>query len=188
VARLLCRLLTKIKDAKGQTAKTAAFLDLYMMPVAIIRRLVPVEAGASTLARQRQSLADRLRIAHTGIEITRLWHAGQAAAADCRRRRRTSTPVTSPNAQRKRRIQKSVIARCHQGRYRRALRMIDRNPLLDLSVPENLSVYAFFTQIPPRLSLPLTLRGCRLRQSSVLMRSSPSCALWTATPQLVLTC
>jgi hypothetical protein len=100
---LLRKLLTNIKDAQGPAATTAAFLGFYMMPVAILRRLVSDEVGANSPARRRQSLADRLRLPHTVVKISRLWHAARAAAANCRRRRGTSTPVTSPKSQRKRR-------------------------------------------------------------------------------------
>jgi hypothetical protein len=138
VARLMRKLLCKLRDARDYEARRAAFLDIFMMPVAVLRRLLPGEAGANSPARQAQSLAERLRLAHTGIEMTPLWHAAQAAATDYRRRRGNSKPAPVHSAQRTRRIQKDVMELCRQGRYWRALRLLDRNPLLDLRVPENL--------------------------------------------------
>jgi hypothetical protein len=61
------KLFCKLRDARDDEAKRAAFLDLFMMPVAVLRRLLPGEAGANSPARQAQSLAERLRLAHTGI-------------------------------------------------------------------------------------------------------------------------
>jgi hypothetical protein len=109
-----------------------------MMPVAVLRRLLSGEAGANSPAHQAQSLAERLRLAHTGIEIKPLWRATQAATVDCRLRRGTSKPAPVHSAQRSRRIQKDVMALCRQGRYLRAMRLLDRKALLDLRAPENL--------------------------------------------------
>jgi hypothetical protein len=96
VARLMWKLLCKLRDARDDNAKRAAFLDLFLMPVAVLRRLLPGEAGANSPARQAQSLVERLRLAHARIEMTPLWHAAQAATADCRRRRGTSKPAPGP--------------------------------------------------------------------------------------------
>jgi hypothetical protein len=109
-----------------------------MMPVAVLRRLLPGEAGANSPARQAQSFVERLRLAHTCIDMKPFWHAAQAAIADCRLCRGNSKTAPVHRAQRTRRIQKDFMALCRQGRYRRALRLLDRNPLLDLRVPENL--------------------------------------------------
>jgi hypothetical protein len=70
--------------------------------------------------------------------MTPFWHAAQAAAPACRQRRGNSKPAPVHSAQRTRRIQKNVMMLCRQGRYRRALRLLDRNPLLYLRAPENL--------------------------------------------------
>jgi hypothetical protein len=138
VARLMHKLLCKFQDARDDDAKGAAFLDLFLMPVAVLHRLLPGEAGTNSPARQAQSLVERLRLTHAGIEMMHLWQAAQAATADCRRRRGTSKPAPVHSALHTRRIQKNVMVLCLQGRYRRALCLLDRNPLLDLRVPENL--------------------------------------------------
>jgi hypothetical protein len=188
VARLMRKLLCKLRDARDDDAKRPAFLDLFTMPVAVLCHLLPGEAGANSPARQAQSLAERLRLAHTGIEMMPLWHAAQAAAADCGRRRGTSKPAPVHSAQRTRRIQKNVMALCRQGRYRRALRLLDRNPLLDLECRKICSACEIcIPQLPPQL-LSRTWLGCRMRLCCLQMRSSRSCERCTASVSLVRTC
>jgi hypothetical protein len=59
VARVLRKLL-KVKEASGDAAKTDAFVDLFVMPIAVLRCLLSGEAGANSPAHQAQSLATRL--------------------------------------------------------------------------------------------------------------------------------
>jgi hypothetical protein len=113
--------------------------------------------------RQAQSFAELLQLAHTGTKMAPLWHAAQAAAADCRRHRGTSSLAPVHSAQRTRRIQKDVIALCLQSQYRCAMCLLDRKPLLDLRVPGNLQRVR---DVHPRSSARVvarTLLGCRMR-------------------------
>jgi hypothetical protein len=144
VSRLLVHLLSRIRDARGEDAIAAAYAEWHMMPAAVLRRILPEDPGADSRSRQCAALTEHLRRARTGAAagngIPELWREAQVSARDYRERQATAgrDAIELPEERRKRRAQRHVEKLCCQGQYRRGMRLLDRKPLLDLSIPANM--------------------------------------------------
>jgi hypothetical protein len=144
VSRLLVHLLRRIRDTRGEDAIAADYADWNMMPAAVLHRILPGEPGAGSRSRQCAARTERLCRAQAGAAagdgIPELWREAQVAAHNYRERQATAGPhaVELPEERRKRHAQRRVEQHCCQGQYRRGMRLLDRKPLLDLSIPANM--------------------------------------------------